>query len=142
MFKALNYFNWRDRPQRETIAYLTLPCKRHVQDIAARDSSDENEFDYIVNNAASISNVIDPATLVISNEQKRRFHKAMKFLDLNPKIYNFQVVDDYDKDGPILTKEQKTNGPSVKEAEGICNRLDEKVKGKPWVSYALMSTKR
>jgi hypothetical protein len=92
------------------LAYLTLPCKKAIQDLSAEDSVDEYDYNCGFLNSTNICSIIDPASLTITEEQRRRFHKVMNFLSLRPMFHTIQVLNDSDKDGPILTKKQKTDG--------------------------------
>ena len=128
MHYTLGVSSWREEPQQETLAVLTLPCKRHTHDISAKDS-ERNEWDFEIDSSAGLLNVIDLSSLHINDEQKQRFHKAMNFLDLKPKIRRLQVLGDHDKDGPILTREQRNSGPSREDVMATRARLDRRVKG-------------
>jgi hypothetical protein len=128
MHLTLGRYLSREEPQQETFAFLTLPCKHRAQDILAIDA-EQSEWDFQVDSSTGLLDVIDLASLVINEEQKRRFHKAMSFLGLKPKIRRMQVLDDHDKDGPILTRDQKNAGVHKEDVEAVQARLDARVKG-------------
>lgn len=129
MYDLLGFENVDDRPRQETIVFLTLPHHRRSQDL---DDSDAlaNDYDCEVNNAISLISSIDASKLTITNEQKQRFHKAMAFFRLTPKIRRVHILGEHDANGAILSKEQKASGARAGVVGNIRQRLDNKVLGK------------
>ena len=100
-----------------------------MQDLRERDVV-ASDYDFEVNSTVGVSGILDPTQLELSNEQQRRFHTAMRFLDLEPKVYAIQVVNDRDNEGAILTSDQKLRTLSANEIDLIRARLKSRAKGK------------
>jgi hypothetical protein len=127
--KVVNDASWRSQSPRLTLAYLTLPCNKSIRDLGQNDSRDDYDYEYGFINATNICNIIDPSSLTISNDQRQRFHRAMKFLGISPSLHAIQVLNEDDKDGPILTGKQKTEVVQNEAVLAIKKRLSDKVKG-------------
>jgi hypothetical protein len=138
MSRIIPIANWRDAPQQETLAAIMLPSHRHTTSITEQDSNN-NDFAFHIDSSVGMLNSIDLSTLVISDEQKQRFNRAMRFFGLSPKLRILQALDEHDLNGPILTPEQKRTGPTDAEAKDIRDRLDAKVKGDLFLHTALLA---
>jgi hypothetical protein len=80
-----------DSPVRTTISYLTLPCKSTLDTLGESDGG-EDPYEYDGYHAETSSfDIVDLASLQITNEQKKRFRKAMATLGLNPFIRDCQI---------------------------------------------------
>jgi hypothetical protein len=76
---------------RTTLSYLTLPGLFFPDSLSCADVQeslyDESGFRF----KTTSFQVIDPASLQITDEQKKRFRKAMRTLDLKPFMRNCQL---------------------------------------------------
>lgn len=119
---------WRERRPQVTLAFLTVPCERTMHYLTESDSL-ENDYDYHISSAFAFHGMIDLKTLVLSPGQEQCFRRAMAFFGLSPKLHRVQVMHEHDKDGPILTPEQKQRGAGKEETDAIKSRLAAKIKG-------------
>lgn len=126
--KLLQYANSRDKPKAESFAFLVLPRKMTTQGLTEEDAG--SHWNAQVDSSVGILTMIDIPDLMLKNEQKQRFSRAMSFFTLKPKLYQIQMLSEHDEEGPILTDAQKFNGVSAFEMASIRNRLRKKTKSK------------
>jgi hypothetical protein len=74
---------------RTTISYLTLPYTRITQHLHARDVVTDDFQEAFTN----MSQIVDPTSLTLSKEQKSRFTRAMRVLDLQPFVHFMQAFN-------------------------------------------------
>lgn len=84
--------SYRCSADRTSLSWLTLPSKPLTDGLGNADGS-ENPYDNDGFQADSVCfQVIDPASLQITDEQKKRFHNAMAILNLNPCIRECELL--------------------------------------------------
>ena len=124
----LGYPAPRRGPRKESLAFLTLPCRLSTHDISEQDSQ-QDEYDFHIDSSIGIFGTIDPASLVLTEQHRAQFRKAMRYFGLGPKLCPIQVMGDHDEKGPILSRVEKVKGPATSDINRIRERLDAKVSG-------------
>jgi hypothetical protein len=71
-------------PTFTTLSYLTLPTIIYYDGLSSTDSFTYSYEDDGLHAESTYFNSINPASLHITAEQKKRFYTAMKLLDLKP----------------------------------------------------------
>ncbi|QDS73664.1 hypothetical protein FKW77_002601 [Venturia effusa] len=133
------YFPGVNKNQESVItqAYITLPYTRftHVLNTDEVCSSDYVDY-YDCQRKLSFFSVIDPTSLHITPEKLRRFHRALKSLDLAPSLNDVHVISlDHGHPDPVLSKHKDILQSSTTRSEGleqlrktIRKRLNEQLK--------------
>jgi hypothetical protein len=89
-----------------TQAYLTLPSSGITNILQANEICSREYMDYYdCEGKLAFFNIIDPASLQITEEKIQRFRRAMRFLGLAPSLIKAQIASiDQGHANPILPK--------------------------------------
>lgn len=71
-----------------TVSYLTIPCQLATDQVG---DSDGYETDGYFHADTSLCSLIDPSSLVLTDEQRLRFNRAKKVLALKPYVHVTQL---------------------------------------------------
>lgn len=105
-----------------TVAFITLPCKHASQARANEDFYNEWGPRLICN--TTFFNIIDPSTLQVTEAQKARFHRAMRFLGLAPYIHATQIESlEVAHASPILSIKQTSERNAAMERANLAGAV-------------------
>jgi len=118
------------RPVRTTVSYLTLPGNAFMDGLSDHDDFDDlSEIDGFQGDS-TFFDAIDPSSLQITEQQKKRFHKVMTVFGLKPFVRGCQLPSVDRLRGDLVQRPLRRK--TVEEDRAVRTEAAKTIAGRSW----------